>query len=72
MIKCDICGETSVVQVAENCGVKFSSCCNEKCEDYAELLIETNGGFKNVHEMLNAYKDVMKEITNEKDKVRRS
>lgn len=67
MVKCLTCGENKVIKVAENGGVDFYSCCNEHCEDYAELLVGTNGGYTNIHEMLNSYKDVIREIQDEKN-----
>ena len=70
MIKCELCGQESVIRVAENGGVGFFSCCNEDCIDHAELLVETNGGLQSVDEMLNAYYQIVEEITSEKDKVR--
>ena len=69
MIRCELCGKKSVIEVAENGGIKFFSCCNEECADFAGLLVETNGSLESVHEMLDVYKYVVKEITDEKDKV---
>jgi hypothetical protein len=47
------------------------SCCNEDCAEYAELMVESNGGLVKMYEMLNAFKDVVQEITDEKNKVHR-
>ena len=70
MIKCQTCGNDTVMRVGENNGIDFYSCCNEKCNDYAGLLVETNGSLQCVHDMLNAFKDVVLEIQNEKNKIR--
>jgi hypothetical protein len=73
MIKCQICGEESVVKVAEHedSHIDFYSCCNENCDDYAELLVETNGSLEYVYKMLSAYKEMVKEIVNEKNNIPR-
>ena len=66
---CELCGEKTVIKVAENQGINFYSCCNEDCVDYAELLTETNNGLEYVHSMLNAYREMVKEVIDEKDKL---
>ena len=71
MTECELCGQKTVTKVAENGGMDFYSCCNENCIDFAELLVETNGGLESVHTMLDAYKTVVQEIADEKDKVPR-
>jgi hypothetical protein len=70
MLQCKTCGEISVVGVAEKNGINFYACCNDECKVYAELLVETNGHLEDVHKMLSVYKDVIKEITDEKNRVR--
>ena len=73
MIKCMKCGEDSVIMVADKSGVEFYSCCNEECSDCAELLVKTPlGHLESVHKMLGAYSQVVKEIMNEKNTIRRS
>lgn len=67
--QCKVCGENSILSVATNNGVEFFSCCNEDCSEYAEMLVETMEGFIYAAEMLNKFKDVVKEITNERNKV---
>ncbi len=71
MIKCELCGKPTVVKVAEQHGLDMFSCCNEECIDYAELLVETNGGLESVHTMLDGFKQIVKEVTDEKNKVRK-
>ncbi len=70
IIKCKECGEPTVMRVAENNGVEFYSCCNEECSEYAELLVHTNNALQSIHIMLNGFKDVIQEITDEKNNVR--
>lgn len=70
MFLCLSCNEESVIKVAENGGLDFFSCCNEKCKEYSELLVETNGRLAPVHDMLNAYREIVEELTNEKNKIR--
>jgi hypothetical protein len=70
MIKCKTCGEKTVLKVAEHGDLDMFSCCNEECKDYAELLVETNGNvLVSVAEMMDAYRNVVKEIQDEKNKV---
>jgi len=68
MIPCKTCGEDTVLKVAEKNGIDMYSCCNEDCDDYAELLVMTNQGTESMHNMLNTFKNVVKDITDEKDK----
>ncbi len=73
MIKCATCGEPTVVKVAENEeGLDFYSCCNENCKVYAELLVNVQGELQSVPGMMNAYREIVKEIANEKNKLPRS
>jgi len=69
---CRTCGEPSVIKVAEKAGIMFFSCCNEKCNNYAELLVLTPFGMESVSNMIESYKKVIDEITCEKNKVSES
>ncbi len=72
MIKCMVCGQPTIMQVASNNALDFFSCCNENCKEYGELLVETNGGLIGVVDMLESYREIVNEITDEKNRLPRS
>jgi len=66
---CHVCGQQTILKVAENYGLTFYACCNEECRNYAEPLVETNGGLISVADMIETYQQIVKEITNEKNNI---
>lgn len=69
MAKCCICQSDSILKVAEHGNIDLFACCNESCINYAELLVESNGVMVVFADMMDAYRQVVKEITDEKNKI---
>lgn len=74
MVNCTKCGEDTVLKVGKHTEFdgNLYACCNEDCTEYAELLIYVNGILVSLPDMLNVYKEIVKEVTDEKNKVSES
>jgi hypothetical protein len=71
MIECELCGKKSVIEVArhKDLGIPLFSCTNEECVDHAELLVCMNGQMEPITDILEAYKTVVEDITDEENSV---